>query len=78
MLEKFVRFLTRADSQAPIKEPYQTNHAAKIEWQPLDPSRLNLTSKRLREIEASMAEKARAEFAAVTGELNNKQRSGQN
>lgn len=78
MLEKIVRFLNRSEVQAPTKEPYQTKQAAKIEWQPLDPSRLNLTTKRLREIEASMAEKARAEFAAVTGELNNKQRSGQN
>ena len=78
MLEKIVRFLSRSEVQAPTKEPYHTNHAAKIEWQPLDPSRLNLTSKRLREIEASMAESTRAEFAAVTRELNQNQRSGNN
>lgn len=62
------------------QEPYQnkptvnpSNQAVQIDWQPLDVSKLNITTNRLREIEASLAEKTRAEFAAVTSELNRSQ-----
>ena len=62
------------------QEPYQnkttantSNQAVQLEWQPLDVSKLNITTNRLRQIEASLAEKTRAEFAAVTSELNRSQ-----
>lgn len=61
------------------QEPYKnqttanTSQKAQFDWQPLDVSKLNITSNRLREIEASLAEKTRAEFAAVTSELNRSQ-----
>ena len=50
-----------------------SNQAVQIDWQPLDVSKLNITTNRLRQIEASLAEKTRAEFAAVTSELNRSQ-----
>ena len=57
------------------------NHSAKASkkeadliWQPLDVSRLNITGDHLRSIEASIAEKSRAEFAAVTKALNASQK----
>ena len=46
---------------------------ANLEWHSLDVTRLNITSTHLRNIEASMAEKSRAEFAAVTKALNTSQ-----
>ena len=61
------------------QEPYNnqttanTSQKVQFDWQPLDVSKLNITTNRLREIEASMAEKTRAEFAAVTSELNRSQ-----
>ena len=64
------------------QEPLQTNLPANtsrkeshLEWKSLDVAQLNLTSSHLRNIEASMAEKSRAEFAAVTKSLNASQRS---
>lgn len=48
---------------------------ANLEWKSLDISGLNTTSTHLRNIEASMAEKTRAEFAAVTKALNASQLS---
>jgi hypothetical protein len=55
----------------------QSNHPANasrkeanLEWKSLDITRLNITGNQLQNIEASMAEKSRAEFAAVTKALN--------
>ena len=43
---------------------------ANLEWKSLNVTRLDTTNAHLRSIEASMAEKTRAEFAAVTRALN--------
>ena len=75
MLGQIKKLINRSRAQSP--EPYKHPQQAALEWQPLDVSKLSLTSQRLREIEASLAEKTRAEFAAVTSELNkNQQDSG--
>jgi hypothetical protein len=62
------------------QELLQKNHTAAssssahtIEWQPLDVTKLNITTNRVREIEASMVKDARNEFAAVMKELNSSQ-----
>lgn len=55
------------------KTTANTSQKVRINWQPLDVSELNVTTNRLREIEASLAEKTRAEFAAVTSELTRSQ-----
>ena len=75
MFRQFLNMIKTNRAQSPTQEPLQPQHNASLDWQPLDVSRLNLTSQRLREIEASMAEKTRAEFAAVTRELNSNQLS---
>ena len=69
MFRQLIKILLRSPVNDLEQAPYQTEHMANINWQPLDVSRLNLTSQRLRQIEASLAEKTRAEFAAVTQEL---------
>lgn len=48
---------------------------AHLEWKSLEPTRLNTTQTHLRSIEANMAQKTRAEFAAVTKALNASQRA---
>jgi hypothetical protein len=73
MLERIKKLINRSRAESPETEPYQPSQDSNLQWQPLDVSRLNLTGNRLREIEASLAEKARAEFTAVTRELNSKQ-----
>ena len=73
MFRQLMKKLQRSPADSMEQAPYQIEHEAKLDWQPLDVSRLNLTSQRLRQIEASLAEKTRAEFAAVTTELKNAQ-----
>jgi hypothetical protein len=73
MLDQLKKLIYRSRANNPESEPYNHLQQPVIEWQPLDVSRLNLTSRRLREIEASLAEKTRAEFAAVTKELTKTQ-----
>jgi hypothetical protein len=75
MFRQFLNMIKTNRAQSPIQEPLQPQHNSSLDWQPLDVSKLNLTSQRLREIEASMAEKTRAEFAAVTKQLNSNQLS---
>lgn len=73
MLDQIRKLINRSRAKRPELEPYNHPQDAALEWQSLDVSKLSLTSKRLREIEASLAEKTRAEFAAVTSELNKNQ-----
>ena len=80
MFSQIAKLFKNAQQLDSGQEPLQTNHAAnasaeeaKIVWQPLDTSKLSITSDRLQQIEAGMAEKARAEFAAVTSEFNRSQ-----
>ena len=73
MLDQIKKLISRSRANSPEVEPYNHPQRAELEWQPLDVSKLSLTSKRLREIEASLADKTRAEFAAVTGELKKSQ-----
>ena len=73
MFDQIKKMINRSRAASPEPEPYKHPQDAALEWQPLDVSKLSLTSRRLREIEASLAEKTRAEFAAVTRELNNNQ-----
>ncbi len=80
MFSQIVKLLRNNQQSQTDQEPLQINHAAnasadnvKIDWQPLDVTKLNTTSDRLRQIEASMTAKAKAEFAAVTSEFNRSQ-----
>lgn len=73
MLGQIKKLINRNRAESPEHEPYNHPQQAALEWQPLDVSKLSLTNRRLREIEASLAEKTRTEFAAVTGELNKNQ-----
>lgn len=75
MLRQLLNMIKTNRAQSPPQEPLQPQHDSSLDWQPLDVTRLDLTSQRLRQIEASMAEKAREEFAAVTRELNSNQLS---
>lgn len=75
MFRQLMNMIKMSRAESPKTEPSQPQHRSNIDWQPLDVSKLNVTSQRLRQIEASMAEKARAEFAAVTRELNSNQLS---
>jgi len=75
MLRQLLKMVKMSRAENPEPEPLQPQHKSNIDWQPLDATKLNLTSQHLRQIEASMAEKARAEFAAVTRELNKNQMS---
>ena len=76
-LFKSARKDNRSDAagQAPSKPNHTTANTQPIEWQPLDVSKLNITSNRVREIEASMVKNARSEFAAVMHELKSSQRA---
>ena len=75
MFRQLMNLIKMSRTESPKTEPLQPQHKTNIDWQPLDVSKLNITSQRLLQIEASMAEKARAEFAAVTQEINNHQLS---
>jgi len=75
MFRQLMNMIKMSRADRPNTEPSQPQHTSNIDWQPLDASKLNITSQRLRQIEASMAEKARAEFAAVTKEFNSNQLS---
>ncbi len=75
MFRQFLKMIKTNRAQSPLQEPLQPQHNSSLDWQPLDVSRLDLTSQHLRQIEASMAEKTRAEFSAVTRELNSNQLS---
>jgi len=57
---------------------YQNNRPVDpqvVEWQPLDVTKLSITTNRVREIEAGMVKDARSEFAAVTDQLKSSQRA---
>lgn len=73
MFRQIIRNLQRSPAESPEQAPYQIEHASSLDWQPLDVCRLDLTNQRLRQIEANLAEKTRAEFAAVTMQLKNAQ-----
>ena len=73
MLKQFMKLINRSRAVSPEIEPYNQSQQTALDWQPLDVSKLSLTSNRLRQIEASLAEKTKAEFAAVTKELKNNQ-----
>ena len=75
MFRQFLRMIKTNRAQSPTQEPLQLQHNSSLDWQPLDITKMDLTSQHLREIEASLAEKTRAEFAAVTRELNSNQLS---
>jgi len=75
MFRQLMNMIKMSRAKSPKTEPSQPQHKSNIDWQPLDASKLNITSQRLRQIEASMAEKAKAEFAAVTKEFNSHQLS---
>jgi len=55
-------------ANASLKEATQEHHALNV-------TRLNITSSHLQNIQTSMAEKSRAEFAAVTKALNASQQA---
>lgn len=68
--------IARRKNNSNGQEPLQMNHSASkntIEWQPLDVSKLNITTNRVRQIEARMVKDARDEFAAVMKEFNSSQ-----
>lgn len=80
MFRQIIKWIRPAQTEINGQELYQnkttanpSNQAVQLDWQPLDVSKMNITTNRLREIEASLAEKTRAEFAAVTSELNRSQ-----
>ncbi|MBN2045792.1 MAG: hypothetical protein JW757_12280 [Anaerolineales bacterium] len=73
MFDQLKKMINRSQAQSLEFEPYNQPQHETFQWQPTDVSKLSLTSRRLREIEASLAEKTRAEFAAVTKELNKNQ-----
>jgi hypothetical protein len=73
MFRQLFNLIQRSRAETPEPGHYQMKSTTALDWQPLDVSRLNLTSERLRQIEATLAEKTRAEFAAVTRELNGTQ-----
>ena len=77
MFRKIANLFKKSRNFVPGQEHSQSNQQANaspkevnLQWKALDITRLNVTSTHLRNIEASMAEKSRAEFAAVTKALN--------
>jgi hypothetical protein len=80
-IAKLIKSARSKNSDNPTgRELLQTNHTANrssasnsLEWQPLDVSKLNITTDKVQQIEASMVKNARQEFAAVMKELNSSQ-----
>ncbi len=77
MFETLANLFRNARSKTTAEqEPYQNSptaaapESAKIQWERLDASQLDLTSSRVRQIERHLACSAQAEFAAVIKELN--------
>ncbi|HKJ27106.1 MAG TPA: hypothetical protein VJ965_05685 [Anaerolineales bacterium] len=80
MLGLITKLFKSARSKNNGPEHYKTNDTANptstaysTEWQPLDVTKLNITTNRVREIEASMVKDARSEFANVMQQLKSSQ-----
>ena len=54
MFRQLMKKLQRSPAESLEQAPYQIENRPKLDWQPLDVSRLNLTGQRLRQIEASL------------------------
>ena len=79
MLDQIAKLFKSARKTKPNSTGYahskhtQAANSQSVEWEPLDVSKLNITSNRVREIEASMVKNARSEFTAVTNQLKSSQ-----
>ena len=74
-ITKLFKSARKNNHQPTGHELLQENHTANqnLDWQPLDVSKLNITTDKVRQIESSMVKNARDEFAAVMKEFNSSQ-----
>ena len=82
MFSLITKLLKNARNNTNGQAPSQMNQTANAsrkeasqDWQTLNVTPLNITSNHLKSIQTSMAEKSRAEFAAVTKALNASQQA---
>ncbi len=75
MFSRITKLFKNVRNHSTGQAPSQTNQTAAQEHHTLNVTPLNITSSYLKSIQTSMAEKSRAEFAAVTKALNASQQA---
>jgi ERCC4-type nuclease len=75
MFSRITKLFKNVRNHSTGQAPSQTNQTAAQEHHTLNVTPLNITSSHLKSIQTRMAEKSRAEFAAVTKALNASQQA---